>query len=250
MKRSLGAALVAVLVAAGGPVRAEEPEAIAVIDRAIRAMGGEEKLARAEKFSWKAAGKMTFNDNTNEFKGGTTVQGLDHYRSEFEGEFNGNPVKAVIVLAGPKGWRMFGENVDEMEGDALANQKRSVYLQVIPTTLLPLKGKGYKVESAADEKVGDRLAAVVKVTGPDGKDFKLSFDKETGLPVKLVATVAGLGGNEFSQETTFGEYKDLGGIRKATRIESKRDGERFMEQTVTEFKVLDKVDAGTFDEPK
>ena len=84
----------------------------------------------------------------------------------------------------------------------------------------------------------------------DGKDFTLYFDKETGLPVKQVAQVRGFMGDEFTQETTFADYKDFGGIKKATKIESKRDGQRFIEQEVTEFKTLDKVDPATFEEPK
>ena len=35
-------------------------------------------------------------------------------------------------------------------------------------------------------------AAALKVTGPDGKDFTLYFDKESGLPVRMVAKVIGL----------------------------------------------------------
>lgn len=250
MKRSLGAAFIAVFVAATGTARADEKEAMAVIDKAITAMGGQEKLAKAEMISWKTQGKMTFNDNTNDVKTQVTFKGLTHFRSEMDGEFNGNAFKGVTVLASDKGWRKFGENLNEMEGDALANQKRTVYLQVIPVTLVPLKGKGFKVESAADEKVGDKPAAVVKVTGPDGKDFKLFFDKESGLPVKLTATVAGFQGNEFNQETTFSAYKDFDGIKKATKIESKRNDQRYIEQEITDFKVLDKVEADAFAEPK
>ena len=52
-----------------------------------------------------------------------------------------------------------------------------------------------------------------------------------------------------SSETTFGNYKDFGGIKKATKVESRRDGQRFIEQEITDFKVLDKVEPGTFDEP-
>jgi hypothetical protein len=250
MKRFLGAALVAGFLAAGGTARADEQEAKAVIDKAIKAMGGEEKLAKAEVISWKTKGTMTFNDNTNDVKTQVTARGISHYRSELEGEFNGNAFKGVTVVASDKGWRKFGENLNEMDGDALANQKRTAYLQVIPVTLVPLKGKDFKLESAPDEKVGDRPAAVVKVTAPDRKDFKLYFDKESGLPVKMTATVAGFQGNEFDQETTYAAYKDFGGIKKATKIESKRNGQKYIEQEVTDFKVLDKADADAFDEPK
>ena len=88
------------------------------------------------------------------------------------------------------------------------------------------------------------------MTGPDRKDFTLYFDKESGLPVKLVAKVVGFRGDEYTQETTYKDYKDFDGIKKATKVESKRDGEDFMKSEITEFKVLDKVDPKTFSEPE
>ena len=91
---------------------------------------------------------------------------------------------------------------------------------------------------------------ILKITGPDGKDFTLSFDKESGLPVKLVAKVLGFQGHENTAETTFEDYKDFDGIKKATKIEVKRDGETFQKMKITEFKVLDKVDPEAFTEPK
>lgn len=232
------------------PVRADDNNAGAVIDKAIQALGGQDKLKKAEMASWKGKAKITFGDNENEFSSQTTVQDLDHYRGEFEGDFNGNKFKGVTVLNGDKGWRKFGDMGMEMDDAAVANEKRMVYLQVIPITILPLKGKGFKAEMAGDEKVGDAMATVLKVTAPDGKDFKLYFDKESGVPVKSVATVLGFMGDEFTQETSFGNYKTIDGIKKATKIESKRDGQKFVEQEITEFKVLDKIEPGTFDEPK
>ena len=127
---------------------------------------------------------------TIQVKAQSTVQGLDHYRSEFEGEFDGNTVKGVTVLNGEKGWRNFGDT-HGMDEDGVANEKRTIYLAVVPATLVPLKGKEFKIEPAGEEKVGDKPAVAIKVTGPDGKDFKLFFDKESGLPVRLEAKVVG-----------------------------------------------------------
>jgi hypothetical protein len=42
----------------------------------------------------------------------------------------------------------------------------------------------------------------------------------------------------------------MGGIKKATKVSAKRDGENFIDQEITEFKPLDKVDPKTFTEPK
>jgi hypothetical protein len=251
MKRFLHAALAIVFVTTiASLARGDDKDPITVLDKAIKALGGEEKLKKVDSIKWKSKVAITFNGNTNDFTSYATIQGLDHYRSEIEGEFGGNPFKGVTVFNGDKGWRRFGENKMDLEGDALANEKRQVYLQVIPSLLVPLKGKGFKLEAAGEEKVDDKPAAGIKVIGPEGKEFKLYFDKESGLPVKLVARVVGFGGEEFTQETTYKDYKDFDGIKKATKADSKRDGEDFVKSEVTEFKVLDKIDPKTFSEPE
>lgn len=251
MKRFLSAVLAAFLMSSlVGLTRADDQDAKAIIDKGIKALGGEEKLTKAGTYSVKSKGTITFNGSDNEISSQATLQGLDHYRSEFEGKFGDNDVKGVTVLNGDKGWRKFGDNAMDLDQDGLANEKGTIYLAVIPSTLVPLKGKGFKIEAAGEEKVGDKPAVVIKATGPDGKDFKLYFDKESGLPVKLVAKVIGFDGQEFTMETTYSNYKDFDGIKKATKTASKRDGEKFVDSELVEFKVLDKVPPETFSEPK
>jgi hypothetical protein len=250
MRRILGAAMtVAFLINFGGLVRGDDQAAQAILDKAIKAMGGEEQLSKVRAAAWKANGKITINGNESEFKSGATIQGIDHIRNEFEGEFNGNTVKGVTVLNGDKAWRKFNDNINEMDDKQLATEKRSVTMQVAPMLLVPLKGKDFKFVAAGEEKVGGKPALGPKVTGPDDKEFTIYFDKESGLPVKQVATVVGRGGQEFAQETTFSDYKEFGGIKKATKLEVSRNGEKFLETVITEFKTLDTVPPETFAEP-
>jgi hypothetical protein len=236
----------AVLLGSCVPARADGQDAKAILDKAIQALGGEEKLAKASTHSWKSKVKLQVGGEEREFSSQVTVKGLDQFRREFTlPQFKG-----LVIIDGEKGWRVGRSNTVELDGDALAKEKRNAYLQIIPITLLPLKGKGFKYELAGEEKVGDKPAVVLKVTEPDGKDFTLSFDKESSVPVKQVAKVIGGGGMESTIETTFLDYKDLGGIKKATKIVVKRDGEPSYELEISEFNILDKVDASTFAEPK
>ncbi len=236
-------ALAALLIPA---LSARADDAGSVLDKGIKALGGLEKLSKAEALSWKSKGTINFNGEENEFKNEVTAKGLDHFRREFgNDQFSG-----VSVLAGDKGWRKVNENFTELEGDALVNEKRRVYMDIIPITLVALKGKGFKYEAGGEEKVGDKPASILKVTGPEGKEFSLFFDKESGVPVKLAATLMGFQGGENKFEILLADYKDFDGIKKATKIEVKRDGETFQKMEVTEFKVLDKVNAETFSEPK
>jgi hypothetical protein len=250
MKRLLGALVVTALLSGpASPIRADEKDATPILDKAIAALGGEEKLAKAATATWKGKGTITLGENETAIKTMTLIQGIDHHRAEFEMEFDGNTVKGVTVLNGNKGWRKFGDNSQDLDDEAIASEKRRSYLQA-SAFVLPLKGKGFKLEAAPEEKVADKPAAVVKGTGPDGKTFTLHFDKETGLPVKLTATVKGFQGEDFVQETTFGDYKDFDGIKRPTKSDSKRDGNKFVTLEMTEFKVIDKPEAGSFDEPK
>ena len=251
MQRFLSGVLVAVVVSSlAGVARADDQEVKAILDKAIKALGGEARLGSADAFSSKSKGTFTFNGNESQFTSVTTVQGLDHFRSEFEGEFGGNKVMGVTVLSGDKGWRKFGDNSMDLDASGVANEKRTVYLQVIPVTLMALKSKDFKVETAGEEQVVGKPAAVLKVTAPDGKDFTLSFDKTSGFPVKLVAKVVGFQGMEFTQESTYSDFSDYNGIKRAKRVESKRDGEIFATLEVIEFKVIDKVDPKLFTQPE
>jgi hypothetical protein len=227
-------------------VRAAEGDATSILDKGIKALGGTEKLGKLESFSWKAKGTINFNGEENEFNNEVTAKGLDHYRREF----GNDQFKGVSVLAGDKGWRKVNDNFSELDGDTLVNEKRRVYLDVIPVTLLSLKGKDFKTEAGGEGKVGEKPAVILKVTGPEGKDFSIYFDKESGLPVKLTARLMGFQGGENEFEFSYGDYKEFDGIKKATKIEVKRDGETFTKMEVTEFKALDKVGPETFSEPK
>jgi hypothetical protein len=220
-----------------------------VIAKAIAALGGEAVLRGAKAVSWKTETTMVFNAVESRGKGQTTIMGLDHMRQEFEGEFGGNPFKAVTVVSGDKGGRVFGDNRLGLRADEIANEKRTLWTVVAPVLVLPLKAPSFRLESVADATVDGKPCAGVRVTGPDKKPFTLYFDKQSGLPARLVARMTGFMGEDYDQETLFSDYREVEGIRKAMRIVVKRDGERFLEQKLTEFRVLKDVPPATFEPP-
>jgi hypothetical protein len=248
MTRLLGAALAIALISSpAGAARADQKEADAALDKAIKALGGAEKLEKADAVVITAKGTIKIQGNENELTWKTTIQGTDHMRNEF----NGDQFQGVFVIAGDKGWGKFGENdTNELQGDFLDSQRQSVYLSAVVARPTLLKGKGFKYESAGEDKVGGKPAVALKCTGPDGKAFTLLLDKESGLPLATRTKAKGFNGEEFDQESTFADYKDFDGIKRPTKIEIKRDGEPFVTQTVTDVKVLDKVPDDTFAAPK
>jgi hypothetical protein len=220
-----------------------------ILDKAMKAMGGEDKLSKIQAATWKAKGKITLADSKEyEFTSQTTTQGLDRARTELQIEHSGRQLKILAVLNGDKAFYKIG-NTHLQPNVAVAHLKRAVYLAVIPVTLAPLKEQAFKVKAGGEEKVDGRPAVVLKVTCPGGSDFTISFDKESGLPVKAVGKVFTLNGPEVTEETTYGDYKDFGGIKAATRLDFKFDGKSDRKQEVTDFIVLDKVDPLAFSIP-
>jgi hypothetical protein len=247
----LSMALFSGLCAAGAlQVRAADaPEPTALLDKAAQALGGAEKLGKIKAASWTAKGTITFMGGDNPVTFRHVVKGLDHSRSEFEANIGGMEIKGMTIAAGDKGWLSFGGNTSDLNKEMLANEKRLTYLTVLPSIIYPLKEKAFKLEPTAAVTVNGKNAPGIKVTPADGKEFSLYFDADSGLPVRLVGRVLDFMGQEYTQETTLSEYKDVAGIKLATKVESKRDGEKFIVQEISDFKVLEEVDPKAFAQP-
>jgi hypothetical protein len=252
MKRFLGVVLVLVVFSCQcGPARADDKSAQAVIDKAVKAMGGEEKLGKAEIATWKA--KLKIFGNGGDVREGTTQiteGGNGRTRSEMERAVgNGEILKTLTVVNGDKAWQKQGETIKTLEQDAVLLMKRNREMFDAVSRPVILKNPRFLVQMAGEMMVGGKPAVVLDVIGTRGQDFKLFFDNESGLPVKLEARFTFPSGRESAMETTFANYKDFDGIKVATKREQRSNGVKGSESEITEFKVLEKVAPGTFDEP-
>jgi hypothetical protein len=104
MERFLFALLVTVLVL--GPSRtvsAEDAQATAILDKAMKALGGEDRLSKIKAATWKAKGKGTLGENRElELTNQTTAQGLDHFRSDSEVDYD---LRNILRREGSRSWR-------------------------------------------------------------------------------------------------------------------------------------------------
>lgn len=243
------------LIAATAPPAWADAAADAVINRGIGAIGGEVRLAKATAVTTKIRGAFVLGDNAFDFRIEQTTDGLNRVRSTFEGDFSNNKATTVTVIDGDKGWIKEGEmEARELEKEEIVDDKWGRFSQSMDLLLVALREKNLKftTEIAGDQKVGHKLAAGVSVTGPGDKHFTVYFDKQSGLPVKVVADLPDpeSPGQEFTQETYFSSYRDFSGIKRATKVEMKRDGHTFIKIELLDVKVLDKVDRKTFAKPE
>jgi hypothetical protein len=249
MKRFLGALLVSMALSCSyGSVLADDKKVTDVIDKAIKAMGGEERLVKAEVATSKTRVKFVLGGREGTLQ--LTEEGADRSRSELEREMNGQTIKTLIIYNGVKGWLKTGETVKEWDQAEvlLAKGYRESFAAV--TRPVILKSPRFLVQMAGETKIEDKSIVVLDVVGTQGQEFKIFLDKESSLPVKLEAKVSFPDGRKSAMETTFANYKDFDGIKVATKRELRRDGRPAQLTEIIEFNILEKAPPGSFDEPK
>jgi hypothetical protein len=250
MRIILLATVLGVTLGMAGPARADErSDAEALLDKGIKALGGEANLTKFKAATWKCKGKIHLGDETDDFSSEWALQAPDQLRIALEVTGKQGTFKQVRVLNGDKGWiKVDNEETSELPKGTLAEEKKNMDVHWV-ATLVPLKDKSLKLAPLPEAKVGDRPVVGIKVTGLEGREFRLYLDKESGLPLKSEWQVKDPSGKDITQEVTYADYKDVDGIKRATKLTVQRGGKPFAEQEITDFKALEKLDDKTFAKP-
>jgi hypothetical protein len=214
----------------------DSPELKPLIDKILKAHGGEAKLNGLQAFVEKTkttlpGGKTTTWDRY--------IQLPDQMRQESEFELQGKRVKCVLVFAGDNGWRKM-EGEPAMPYRAAFKGRKDPLHHAGPRLWLRLKDPAYTVTPFGDVKVGNRAAFGIMLKSALGPEEKLFFDKQSGLLIK----------SEQSQlETFYDAYQPADSIPIARKITRKQDGKTTQEIEVVEFKVVEKLDGKLFEKP-
>lgn len=242
---AIGFAVASISPTAG---RADE-DAAAVIAKAIKAQGGEEKLAKMSAQTWKV--KATFHGLGMKlpYTADYAFQAPDKFRFDMRFVVGEMKMEMSAAFDGKKGWEKSGDTVQDMPEKKLAEFKNQIYTMWV-SHLAPLKGKGFTLTSLGESKDGERKLVGVKVSRKGHGDVSLFFDKETGL----LAKTAGRVWDEFSdkevpQEVIFTEYREAGGVKQFGKMAIKRDGKLFLEEEFSDMKASEKLDPKLFARP-
>jgi len=226
--------------------RADDAEqARAIVHKAIKAMGGEEKLAKFKTHTWKSKGIFYGMGDGVPYIAIYAISWPDKFRFEVEGGF------MIYVLDGDKGWvQAMGGEAHEFTKEEMAVQKENHYGSWV-TTLIPLKDKAFTLTLLGESKVADKPAVGVKVSHKDRPDVKLYFDKESGLLVKSENKIKVMeeGNKEVTQETLYDNHQQIEGAWIAMKITQFRDGKKFVEGENFDLKSVDKLDEKLLSKP-
>ncbi len=238
-----GAGILALVFTAGS--RADDAEqARAIVDKAIKAMGGETQVAKFKSHTFKNKGTWYGMGDGVAYTASYAVSWPDKFRFEVEGGF------MTMVLDGDKGWMQMNGETRELNKEELEQQKEERYAGWV-MTLTPLKDKAFTLSLLGETKVEDKPAVGVKVSRKDHADVNLYFDKEGGLLVKSEkrTKVAEEGNKEVNQESLYGDYQQIEGAWIPMKLTVLRDGKKYVEGENFELKPVDKLDDKVFSKP-
>lgn len=243
MRRHLCLVSIVGLILSAGSVKADEAKVRQIVDKALKAAGGADKLAKFPCATFKEKGTYYGQGQGLPYEGVYAVQLPDRFSMEIQGVFK-------LVVNGKQGWTKTGDATKEMTAEELDVSKGNLYHGWV-ASLVPLKDKEYKLSEFGADTINGRPAVGVNVNREGRHTVTLLFDKETGLLLKSSTTVRSPenGNKEVVEELFFSEYKEIEGIPTPTKMLINRDGKKFVESEVSEHKLLEKLDDSVFAKP-
>lgn len=246
MRRSIIPAFAAVLFAT--PALPAQDDAKAVIVKALKAHGGEEKLAKLQAGQSTNKGKIDIPGlGEVEFTQQVSYMMPDKVREEFEITVMGQKVTILTIGNGDKiTLEANGQAIDTPDSVKTA-LKEAGHMMKVGRLVALVRDKGYEFSPIGEVKVNDKPAVGVRVSAKGQKDINLYFDKATGLLAKIEhRTVDATSGAEILEERTVLEYgKTADGLPIPKKVRVDRDGKKFLEAEA-DATFLEKLDDSVF----
>ena len=223
----------------------------AIVEKAIKALGGPQQVARLRKMRVSAEGTMTL------LPGKPAVNFTIHdvwdmprkYKSTLVTELDGRKIRQTLCLDGKAGWIRLNGVTRDHPRESLEEMREQKYAEDLDR-LGFLNIRGLKLSRAGESKVLGRPASVVLVQVPGHRDVRLHFDQKSGLlvqrshPVEDPAT-RGI----ITQDVVFSDYRDFEGLKHYGRVRVDRAGARLLDARIVRVLPLTLVDSRVFERP-
>jgi hypothetical protein len=235
----------------GGAGRAPAQEAArAVIERAIRAHGGQDRLSRVRADRVRLKGTLLLGTAKASFVSDVTVQLPAQFRMVTQLTLpDGKKQTQVHLLNGDKSLVTLDGQPQKVGPAALAEMRAKMELNRAVRLVPLLADRAFTLTPLGESRGGDRTVVGVKVTAKGRAELRLYFDKDTGLLVKTEHVLTDGAGREVREEGFYSDFKDLGGYKRPVKVAAYRGGKKIMEAELLDVQYLDKVDDAVFSKP-
>ena len=237
-----------VLLGAAGRAQGDDREkALDVITTAIRADGGEERLARSRVMVRNARGTFFFFGKDVHFTTQLLFDFPDRFRDVTDVEQDKQKLRIVRVITRDHAWMSTGGPAAEMNKPEADELREEMYVQWL-TTLVPLRDPAFQLTVLPETKIDGRSAVPIKVVRTGHGETKLFFDKQSGRLTKLERQAREVG-LVVTKEYLLSEPREFEGITRATKQVELASGKKITELSITSFQFPGRVEENTFAKP-
>jgi hypothetical protein len=125
-----------------------------VLDRAIRAAGGEATLKKYRRIEWAGLGVVHIPNRDIVIRGWWDIQPPDSAVVDTYDTTRGPGTTRTLILSGPRGWLYRDTVFTPLPEDLLAEEQHQYYLYSL-LRLVPLKDKGVKLRPVFPDSMGN-----------------------------------------------------------------------------------------------
>lgn len=219
-----------------------------IIDRALKAYGGEANLTKFKARQNKTKGTLYLTTDIS-FTQEVAYQAPSQIKEVMQVEVNGKKSVIVTLLNGDKGSIFIDGQPKEVNDKILAELKEAAHVARV-SRFVGLKDSTYELSPLPEVKVENKPALGVKVSAKGFRDIHLYFDKDSGLLVKSERKTLDVTTDQLvTEESYFSDFKEIDGMKTPTRVMVQRSGKKFMEAQATDIKHLERLDDEVFAKP-
>jgi hypothetical protein len=227
---------------------ADADSAKAIIDAAIQAHGGQERLLKTELMTRRAKGIMSLSGQDVPFSDELVLQLPQRWRWTLEVGNPGQTTRLVFVVNGDIGWQAGGGTVMDLGKQKLEELREEAYVLWLSTLLPLIKENGFSLAALPDAEVEGHPAACVLITHSGRPDLKLYFEKQSGLLVKI-ARRAKMADLTVEKEYVYGAHRSFAGMQLPTKYAELANGKKFVNVADITYQFLRSVDERAFGRP-
>ncbi len=218
--------LLLIVLSAAAAVNAQtaETSAEAVIDRAVKYLGGDKYLnVRTQvgrgKFSVIRDGAVISFQSFLD-----VIVFPDKERTDFRG----SGPRSTQVNIGETGWLFDGEanEIREQTPQQIENFKRGINVSLDNLLRRKWRGKAQLTYVGRRQGTLGKRNDIIKLTYDDGTAVEFEFTVDEGTPIRATYTRTNASGDSFKEEDRYAQFLDIGGIRTPFIIDRLTDGQQ------------------------
>jgi hypothetical protein len=234
------ASVVVLLFVAGAvPAVTAQESARSVIERAVAAHGGLEKLSVARADRTRMRGLYYAGKSGVPFTSEVTVKLPGTYKSTVTLR-DGDKTRVVVSELNGDVTSVTIDGVAQQVQGTHANQLRQTLELESALRLAPLLNeKAFALTHLGEFKLNDKIVVGVQVKGSGQRELKMYFDKQTALLVKTEQMIDGGDGKDVLQEAFYRDHREMAGYVRPGRAAAYRGGKKVMEAELIDAVRLD-----------